>query len=61
MFDYHMHSTISRDGKSTALEMVQAAQAAGGAGFDPNANPGTGAQGGDGTYYNADFEDKSDN
>ena len=29
MFDYHMHSTISGDGKSTALEMAQAAQAAG--------------------------------
>ena len=28
-----------------------------GAGFDPN----MGAQGGDGTYYSADFEDKSDN
>ena len=43
-----------------AEKLYQAAQAAGGAqgaGFDPNA----GAQGGDGTYYNADFEDKSDN
>lgn len=29
MFDYHMHSTISGDGKSTASEMVQAARAAG--------------------------------
>ena len=29
MFDYHMHSTVSGDGKSTAAEMVQAAQAAG--------------------------------
>ena len=28
-----------------------------GAGFDPNAQ---GAQGGDGTYYNADYEDKTD-
>ncbi len=44
-----------------AEKLYQAAQAAGGAGFDPNANPGAGAQGGDGTYYNADFEDKSEN
>ena len=29
-----------------------------GAGFDPNAQGG--AQGGDGTYYNADYEDKTD-
>ena len=29
MFDYHMHTTVSFDGKSTAVEMVQAAQAAG--------------------------------
>ena len=34
----------------------------GGAGFDPNAQGGFGgAQGGDDTVYNADFEDKSDN
>ncbi|MGN1047615.1 MAG: molecular chaperone DnaK [Eubacteriales bacterium] len=40
----------------------QAGGAAGGAGFDPNAgaNPGAGASG-DGTYYNADYEDKTDN
>ncbi len=36
---------------------AQAQQAGGGAGFDPNA--GAGAQGGDGTYYDADFEDKT--
>ena len=35
----------------------QAQQAQGGAGFDPNAS--AGAQGGDGTYYDADFEDKT--
>ena len=29
MFDYHMHTTVSFDGKSTAVEMVQAAKAAG--------------------------------
>ncbi|MBQ4044133.1 MAG: Hsp70 family protein, partial [Clostridia bacterium] len=40
-----------------AEKLYQAAQAAQG---DPNANPGAGAQGGDGTFYNADFEDKSD-
>ncbi|MBE6561478.1 MAG: molecular chaperone DnaK [Ruminococcaceae bacterium] len=40
-----------------AEKLYQAAQAAqGDAGTDPNA----GAQGGDGTFYNADFEDKSD-
>ena len=31
-----------------------------GAGFDPNAGAQGGAQGSDGTYYNADYEDKSD-
>ncbi len=35
----------------------QAQQAQGGAGFDPNAAGN--AQGGDGTYYDADFEDKT--
>ena len=30
-----------------------------GAGFDPNGADG--AQGGDGTYYNADYEDKTNN
>ncbi len=41
-----------------AEKLYQQAGGAQGAGFDPNA----GAQGGgDGTYYNADFEDKSDN
>jgi len=40
-----------------AEKLYQAAQAAQG---DPNANPGAGAQDGDGTFYNADFEDKSD-
>ena len=44
-----------------AEKLYQAAQAAGAQGFDPNANPGAGAEGGDGTFYNADFEDKSDN
>ena len=29
MFDYHMHTKVSYDGKSTAAEMVQAAAAAG--------------------------------
>ncbi|MBE6537870.1 MAG: molecular chaperone DnaK [Ruminococcaceae bacterium] len=36
---------------------AQAQQAQGSAGFDPNAAGG--AQGGDGTYYDADFEDKT--
>jgi len=40
-----------------AEKLYQAAQAAQG---DAGANPGAGAQGGDGTFYNADFEDKSD-
>ncbi|MEE0970691.1 MAG: molecular chaperone DnaK [Clostridia bacterium] len=34
-------------------------QAQGGAGFDPNMGANGGAQGGDGTYYDADFEDKT--
>ena len=29
MFDYHMHSNVSFDGKNTAIEMAQAAKAAG--------------------------------
>ncbi len=42
-----------------AEKLYQQAGGAQGAGFDPN---GAGAQqGGDGTYYNADFEDKTDN
>jgi len=40
-----------------AEKLYQAAQAAQGA---PGADPNAGAQGADGTYYNADFEDKSD-
>ena len=41
-------------------EKIYGQQQAGGAGFDPNADMGgNGAQGGDGTYYNADYEDKT--
>ena len=41
-------------------EKIYGQQQAGGAGFDPNADMGgAGAQGGDGTYYNADYEDKT--
>ena len=38
---------------------AQQAQAGGDAGFDPNAGAGNGGQ--DGTYYNANFEDHSNN
>ncbi len=41
-------------------EKLYAQSGAGQQGFDPNADMG-GAQGGDGTYYNADYEDKTDN
>ncbi len=41
-------------------EKLYAAQG-GAQGFDPNAGGDAGAQGGDGTYYNADYEDKTDN
>ena len=44
-----------------AEKLYQQAGGAQGAGFDPNAAGGGQQQGGDGTYYNADFEDKSDN
>ena len=40
-------------------EKLYAAQGAQGAGPDMGANPGAGAQGGDDTFYNADFEDKT--
>ncbi len=39
---------------------AQSGAAQGGAGFDPNAASGAGASA-DGTYYSADYEDKSDN
>ena len=43
-------------------EKIYGQQQAGGAGFDPNADMGgAGTQGGDGTYYNADYEDKTNN
>jgi len=40
-------------------EKLYAQQGAQGAGPDMGANPGAGAQGGDDTFYNADFEDKT--
>ncbi len=40
-------------------EKLYAQQGAAGAGPDMGANPGAGAQGGDDTFYNADFEDKT--
>ena len=40
-------------------EKLYAQQQAQGAGPDMGANPGAGAQGGDDTFYNADFEDKT--
>ncbi len=40
-------------------EKLYAAQGAQGAGPDMGANPGAGAEGGDDTFYNADFEDKT--
>ena len=41
-------------------EKLYGQQQAGGQGFDPNADMGgAGSQGGDGTYYNADYEDKT--
>ncbi|MGM9683878.1 MAG: molecular chaperone DnaK [Eubacteriales bacterium] len=48
---------------SEKLYKQQGAEGASGAGFDPNAANGAsgGAQSGDGTYYNADYEDKTDN
>jgi len=42
-------------------EKLYAAQGAQGQGFDPNAGADAGNAGGDGTYYNADYEDKTDN
>ena len=43
-------------------EKIYGQQQAGGAGFDPNADMGgAGSQGSDGTYYNADYEDKTNN
>ena len=36
-----------------------AENAQGGQGFDPNANQGGQTNGSDGTYYNADYEDKT--
>ncbi len=43
-------------------EKIYGQQQAGGAGFDPNADMGgANGQSGDGTYYNADYEDKTDN
>ena len=44
-----------------AEKLYQQAGGAEGAGFDPNAAGGAQQGGADGTYYNADFEDKSDN
>ena len=40
-------------------EKLYAQQGAQGQGFDPNMGAQGGAQGGDGTYYNADYEDKT--
>ena len=43
-------------------EKIYGQQQAGGTGFDPNADMGgANGQSGDGTYYNADYEDKTDN
>jgi molecular chaperone DnaK len=43
-----------------ALSEKHYAQQGGAQGFDPNAGAGdAGQQGGDGTYYNADYEDKT--
>ncbi len=42
-----------------ALSEKLYAQQGGAQGFDPNAGADGGAQGGDGTYYNADYEDKT--
>ena len=43
-------------------EKLYSQQQAGGAGFDPNADMGgAGTQSSDGTYYNADYEDKTEN
>ena len=42
-------------------EKLYQQQGAQGQGFDPNAGAGDAGNGGDGTYYNADYEDKTNN
>ena len=40
-------------------EKLYSQQQGGAQGFDPNADMGNNGQSGDGTYYNADYEDKT--